>query len=134
MKKGRHTEADGSLVWEFDRQKVQDVVLKLARGHVAFEHSVSRHDEPTSVLAFPLTVLDVHELDSFENNHGGKFGLWPEIGSRAFNRLFTDGFDVTKPGWISVQKDRYRYCVDDSGYSVRIVFSEYLGCEVIWTE
>jgi hypothetical protein len=134
INKGRRTDADDNLLWEFDAQKVRMVVLKLARGHVAFEQSVTRHDDPTSVSVFPLALLDPKALDSFENDFRGELGLVPEIGSRAFSRIFTDGITSERLGWVTVQEGRYRYYVDDTASCVRIVFSEYLGCEVIWDE
>ena len=134
INEGRRTDVDGTVLWNYDAQKVRDVVLKLARGHATFEQSVTRHDDPTSVSVFPLALLDSRNLDSFENDFRGELGMIPEIGSRAFSKIFTDGFGADRPGWVSVQDGRYRYYVDDSAYCVRVVLSEYLGCEVIWEE
>ncbi|MGD0649715.1 MAG: hypothetical protein ABSA97_00995 [Verrucomicrobiia bacterium] len=43
---------------------------------------------------------------------------------------------VTDPGastWIVVQPGRYRYLASvGDGVIIRLVISEYLGCEVIW--
>ena len=37
-------------------------------------------------------------------------------------------------GWLVLQPGRYRYMADvDSGAVVRIVMSEYLACEVVWS-
>ena len=57
--------------------------------------------------------------------------IWPEVGSRAMQRLAM-AYPNT-PSWIVVQPGRYRYvaCVDDI-VLVRMVLSEYLACEVIW--
>jgi hypothetical protein len=131
---GRRTEADGAVLWEFDAQKVRSIVLKLARGHISFEQSVTRYDEPTSVSVFPLALLDSNALDSFENDFRGELHIVPEIGSRAFERIFTDGTTSERLGWETVQEGRYRYYVDESATCVRMVLSEYLGCEVIWDE
>ncbi|MGD9561075.1 MAG: hypothetical protein AB7F88_02515 [Pyrinomonadaceae bacterium] len=134
INKGRRTDQEGNLLWEFDAHKVRHVIMKLARGHVAFEQSITRHDDPTSVSIFPLALLEPEALDLFENDFRGELGMLPELGSRAFSRIFTDGITAERPGWVTVQEGRYRYYVDETALCVRIVLSEYLGCEVIWED
>jgi len=56
--------------------------------------------------------------------------MLPEVGSRAMQR-----FLVREPGaslWLIVQPGRYRYLTSVADeVVVRVVISEYLGCEVV---
>jgi hypothetical protein len=62
--------------------------------------------------------------------------VWPEVGSRAMQRLVVSPPRGTvSPGWVVVQDDRYRYlAVAEHSILVRIVVSEYLACEVVWSD
>jgi len=53
----------------------------------------------------------------------------PEVGSRAMENIIISK-DMLGMPWIIVQKNRYRYLTFEEG--VRMVFSEYLWCEIIW--
>jgi len=63
----------------------------------------------------------------------GKPALWPEVGSRAMQRLFVLGNDVFSEGWLIVQDGNYRFRVyEGPGIVVKMVIREYLACEVVW--
>ena len=86
---------------------------------------------PTYFLIAPLKTLDDEARAHFETVPSSC--VWPEVGSRAMQRLIAFGNDVTDEGWIEVQPDRYRYFVVAEGnVLVRIVVSGYLACEIIW--
>ena len=125
---------DGPLVWMPEEDRVRSVVVKLARGHAAYELSLPQIEEPIGVSFLPLFVMSNSDRTTFEN--AGISGLrgWPEIGSRAFHRAAGAHPYAAQPGpWITVQEGRYRYSVDqDSGVRVRFVLSEYLACTVEW--
>ena len=58
---------------------------------------------------------------------------WPEVGSRAMQRLLAVGSDVFSEGWLLVQKNNYRFQVSqEDGLTVKIVIREYLGCHIVW--
>jgi hypothetical protein len=129
----KRDEAD-NLLWEPEADRIQNVVLKLARGHAAYE-LYPKLEEPTAVGFAPLPVLSDQEWSSFERIAGDKIDLWPEIGSRAFLRAFGKSPDhlPVSNGWVVVQPDRYRYAVSETGVVlVRMVLSEYLACEAVW--
>jgi hypothetical protein len=72
--------------------------------------------------------MDVNRLEEFERPSGG-LSVWPEVGSRAMQRLLAEGEE-----WVTVQAGRYRYMATaDSAVRVRMVLSEYLACEVVWS-
>jgi hypothetical protein len=47
-------------------------------------------------------------------------------------RLF-EGHDLNAFGWVVVQEGRYRFLTSTGAVIVRMVLSEYLACEVVWS-
>ncbi len=117
-----------------DNDRVRNVVLKLARGHAAYELSLPQLDEPEEIVFGPLLAMSEVERADFESAGCGELRGWPEIGSRAFLRACGEFPCRNQEGsWIVVQPGRYRYSVDQSGdVAVRMVLAEYLACQVRW--
>lgn len=128
----RQENQSGNVLWKPDLARICNVVLKLARGHAAYESGEPQLDEPQSLSLIPLHAMSAGQRKSFETP-AVELG-WPEIGSRAFVRALVLGSRVfTHDGWEVVQPGRYRYLVCHSGpIAVRLVLSEYLACEVSW--
>ena len=128
------TERDGAIVFEPEMTRVRNVVLKLARGHAAYELSEPQLDEPSSVSVLPLSLMtdrDRVQFESFSDFQSGHFAGWPEVWSRAFIRACGIGTGQMSGGWIIVQEGRYRYRCE-AGAVVRFVISEYLAAGVVW--
>lgn len=125
----------GQTIFEPDDARVRNVILKLARCHVAFELNQPRTDEPDQLWWKPLTQMPAEERDEFENPESGGLAAWPEVGSRAMSRLLVFGDEVFEDDpWLEVQPERYRYFVsEEDELRVRIVIREYLAAEVVWT-
>lgn len=118
------------IVWEPEDSRIQNVVVKLARCHAAFELNEPQLHEPDHVMSVPLMFMNDEQREHFEDvpDSGG----WPEVGSRAMQRLIIAD-EVYAEGWITVQMERYRYMAIGAGnVVVRGVLSEYLAYEVIW--
>jgi len=136
LDKARRVSFFGHTSFSIDGERVRGVVVKLARGHAAFELNEPQYDEPSSVTFVPLCSIEEHRLSRFEEPP--PLAVWPEVGSHAMQRLLvctsdTPGLNFIAAEWIVVQPDRYRYLVRaDAGTIVRIVVREYLACEVIW--
>lgn len=130
----RRIDENGVTVWIPEAERVGNVVVKLARGHIAYELGFSATREPESVIFQPLLSMSDEDRQRFETAGNGEVRGWPEIGSRAFLRsLGAKPYEDTNGPWINVQSRRYRYAVDhDAGVCVRIVIAEYLSCEAIW--
>jgi hypothetical protein len=130
--KGQSVDNEAHPLWQPEIERLENVVLKLARGHAAYELLEPRIEAPNSVGIAPLISLTERQRRDFEQNE--KSSLWPEVGSRAMIRMATIWPDPDY-AWIEVQPQRYRYAVSsDSGITVKIVMSEYLACEVQWDE
>lgn len=132
------------IQFNVEPDRIRNVVLKLARGHAAFELSRSCRGEPSSIWWCPLSLLDEDDKELFEASHVPQ--LLGEIGSRGSQRLFIAELTLVGPGgeirkdglpfidWVDVQTGRYRYLAfdDQDGIRIRIVIAEYLAAEVVW--
>jgi len=130
----RNEDADGQLTWVPEIDRVSNVVLKLARGHAAYELSLPQLKKPTSILIRPFVAMSSEIMAEFERSGSGEMRGWPEVGSRAFVRACgAPPYGDTQGPWGVVQAGRYRYSVDQhNGVIVRVVIAEYLACQVEW--
>lgn len=136
-------ELNGGTWTQSDSSRVRNVVLKLARGHAAFELSLPCREEPTSVRIAPLHDMTPEERSEFEEAHFPH--LLPEIGSRAMLRIvavqplvpFADagpGTSFLMQDWVDVQESRYAYLATDDGSEIRVrmLIGGFLACDVRW--
>lgn len=118
--------------WNVENDRVRAVILKLGRCHAAFEYNEPRLENPKGVDFRPLQTMNDTERRAFEGSDDVA-AVWPEVGSRAMQRLLVVGTQVFSEGWLVVQDGNYRYRVDrDAGLKVEIVIREYLACRVAW--
>ena len=123
----------GTPVWSIEPERAERVVVKIARCHAAFELNEPQLEAPEIVSIKPLLLMSDDERAAFEGQDGD-LALWPEMGSRAMQRLLVSGTDVFSEGWLVVQEGNYRFQVYQApALVVKIVFREYLGCKVVWT-
>ena len=123
---------NGGKTWRPDMDRVRNVVLKLARGHLHFELGVQERDDPDVFEIAPLSVLTAESRKFFECPEPEPMAVWPELGSRAFLRALPLGGQIPD-GWLDVQEGRYRYLVGQGhGNYAHIVIGEYLACRVAW--
>ncbi|MFC1467803.1 hypothetical protein ACFLQY_03840 [Verrucomicrobiota bacterium] len=122
----------GQTLFSIEQDRVCNVVKKVAVGHVLFELNLLLSESPKVYMA-PFASLSEEQKDEFENIDYMMPTMWPEVGSRAMQRLLIVEDCVYDEGWVVVQSNRYRYAVIQSEViEVRMVFSEYLACQVIW--
>lgn len=138
------TEMDGQIAFIPEIERLTNVMLKLARGHAAFELSQPCRSEPDYFWFGPLSSLTQEIRGEFDSVHCQH--IIGEVGSRNMQRLLLTQITLmSKNGephkvgllindWIDVQNDRYRYiAIDDMGsLIIRIVIAEYFACEVVW--
>lgn len=119
---------DAGVIFVPEEPRIRRVVAKLARGHVMYELAEVLRDEPDEIFARPMITMGASELENFENPIAAP--VWPEIGSRAMQRLLQSGGGP----WLNVQQGNYRYCATiGNGIEVRIVIREYLACYARWS-
>lgn len=112
-------------------ERVETVLRKNGTGHVLYElnESPKFFSEESRFRAGLLANMPEPRRRSFEQPVLAT--IYPEIGSRAFQRLAT----ATEPfyEWIVVQPNRYRYMAGfENGHFVRIVVRETLAVEITW--
>ncbi len=130
---GAMSDVEGRRIWSVDNERVTTVLLKLARGHAAYEQNLPQLDPPSKFYFRPLETMTTGDRDAFEGSDGAGIAAWPEVGTRAIQRLLVVGSDVHKEDWLVVQPHNYRFRVDtDDGVRVRIVLREYLACDIAW--
>jgi hypothetical protein len=133
LKMSFHVAADGQPTIDIQQDRVKRIVSKLARGHAAFELSEVVRTEPSRLVFFPIHLMASYDREEFETAPASP--VWPEVGSRAMQRMLVSGDAPLGPGWIEIQRGRYRYLpVADGDITIRIVISDYLACELIWTD
>jgi hypothetical protein len=126
------SDVDGVPIWAVESDRARRVIMKLARCHAAFELNEPQLEEPSHMTIKPLALMTDDEREAFEGQDGG-LACWPEVGSRAMQRLLVFSKDVFKEGWIVVQDENYRFqTYQADGLVVKIVLREYLGCEIVW--
>jgi hypothetical protein len=137
LRKLRVVNENGIVEWRADTKRMAAVLLKLARGHVAYELNEPRPEEPKFFAFKPLFSMSEFERNAFEDDGPRDLAsepFWPEVGSRAMQRMMVVGNMLLDEGWLIVQEDRYRFLPlqGAAGVGARIVVREYLACEVIW--
>ncbi|GAB5537566.1 MAG: hypothetical protein Rubg2KO_38150 [Rubricoccaceae bacterium] len=119
-------------------------MLKLARGHAAFELSQPCREDPDHFWCDALVSLPEDQRDRFDSAHVQE--MIGEVGSRNLQRMYimqttlqSESGDMREISllvndWVEVQGGLYRYlAIDDSASIViRILVSEFLACEVAW--
>jgi len=135
---------NGQIAFAPEVDRINNVMLKLAKGHAAFELSQPCRTEPSHFWCGPLSMLPQEDQDTFNSVHFQQ--IFGEIGSRNLQRLLVTQLTLSSAtgeqknigmvinDWIDVQDDQYRYiAIDDMGILIiRIVISEYFACEVAW--
>lgn len=118
--------SDEQQIWQPEINRLYNVILKLARGHVAYELSLLQIDEPLSITCAPIIALDDHVVEQFLSPQ--ETPSWPEIGSRAFIQACKQFLAASADYWHVVQPGRYQYLVSQAdGLFVRILLSKYLA-------
>lgn len=138
------TEVNSQIAFIPEMERVSNVMLKLARGHAAFELRQPCSAKPDHFWCGPLALLSQENRETFDAAHFPQ--VFGEVGSRNMQRLQViqmtrldengreQNIDMLINDWIDVQDDRYRFlAIDDMGQVViRIVIAEYFACEVAW--
>lgn len=135
---------DGRIEFAVETDRIKNVMLKLARGHAAFELSQLGREAPDYFWCGPLASMSPDMRESFDTAHVQQ--MFGEVGSRGLQRMLVTQVvlrsqtgEESRVGlvvndWVDVQDGYYRYlAIDDiAGLVIRIVVTEYLACVVAW--
>lgn len=125
----------GYYYWEYERDRFEVVIKKLAFGHLAYMNESLLFDAEFHFTMRILDKMSPAERDAFERPYYGS--LLPEVGSRALKHVVVAYGNPAKScssmpmsNWMIVQPNRYRYCTSIEGDKVKFVIAEYLAVEV----
>ncbi len=126
------TTIEGNIYFKTEGNRIKNVILKLAKGHAKYENNESQLEDPISFWIKPIISMSKRENDSFFGTN--EQILFPEVGSRALQRVLITNELNANSYWITVQANNYSYSVshDVIGLTIRIVICKYLASEVIW--
>ncbi len=126
------TTENGESFFKIESDRIENVILKLAYGHVKFENSARQYDKPEHIGFVPIESLSEEEQNSFFEIT--ELQKSPEIGSRAMQNLYITQDGTPIDNWITVQEGIYQYSVTPTigNLKVRILIWNYLACEVVW--
>jgi len=126
-------DVEGVHTWNVETERAKSVVLKLARGHAAYELNQPRTDLPLYIDFKPLQRMSDEVREAFEGHSATLVAPWAEVGSRAMQRLLVLGSEVYTEGWVVVQEGNYRFSTSqEGGLTIQMVLREYLACQVGW--
>jgi hypothetical protein len=121
---------NGEISFNPEIERLENVFVKLAKGHVKYENSEPEFEQPTHWGFKPLFNMSAQEKEMFYTHK--EMRKCPEIGSRVSMRLLIAKNNKVYSDWQIVQPDIYRYMVTINPLSVRMVIWNYLAVEVIW--
>lgn len=121
---------EGQTYFQAEENRVRNVILKLARGHATYENSEPQFEEPVLISIRPITLMSEEEQNEYFSHDEG---LFPEVGSRAFQRMFKEDSNFIN-NWVIVQEDKYIYSINHGrfGLTIKFLIWNYLACEVVW--
>lgn len=117
------------IMWRPEKERIERIMLKNARGHWLHEMGEAIADKPTTIWVQPFEAMSDEQIGLFETGKAldAAINLWPEVGSRMMQRMVEDG-------WVVVQNETYRYsCISSTETArVRIALYEYLAAQIEW--
>ena len=122
----------GVLLYDIEKERFKKVFRKLAFGHLAFENDMLTWESPYNIEIQLLTEMSDSQRNYFFRSYRGK--ILPEVCSRSLEHVILcyedDALHSYLSPWITIQKNRYRYCVSPNSNMVKFVIAEYLAVEV----
>lgn len=118
----------GQRAFTLESERFKKILLKIAQGHTLYEQNEPKREGDITSFAFgTIEMLSDESRGIFEAIPHAD--MTPEVGSRAMQNILMSRDFIGMP-WVVVQENRYRYLTFNEG--VRMVFSEYVWCEIIW--
>lgn len=125
---------NGNISFKIKIESFENVLLKLAFGHLKYENSETEFRNPTQIWFKPIHLMTENEkLYFFSTSETDKA---PEVGSRAMQRMYLTENGIPFQNWNHVQDKVYSYLVSISlGLSqVKLLIRNYLACEIVWND
>jgi len=123
---------DTGTYFKVEQKRIENVLLKLAKGHAQFDASSPLLGTPTYLVYKPIHTMTQEENDRFFS--GPIIEKYPEVGSRMFLKIAQDNTPYAT--WEVVQDSVYAYLITSQmgRLSVRLIIADFLAAEIIWDE
>jgi len=122
----------GVFIYDIEKERFNKVFRKLAFGHLAFENDKLSWESPYSINVQLISEMTDSQRDLFYQPYRGDF--LPEVCSHGMEHImlfYENGYPISYLShWITIQKNRYEYCVSPDSNMVKFVIAEYLAVEV----
>lgn len=124
------------LDYKIDISRLDNTLLKLAKGHAAFELSEYNFNKyEISIQTFSRDQVSIKEWDRF--NGIEELGYANEIGSRSIDNIYVienPHISITVIDWNIVQEGRYKYLatINNGEILIKIVLNEYFAALISW--
>lgn len=122
----------GVTIYDLEKDRLKNVLRKLAYGHLAYENDTLSWDSTFNISMWLLPEMSDIQKQSFLEPYIGD--ILPEVGSRSLEHIvlnyINDEERVFYSSWITVQKNRYSYCVSPDSNRVKFIIADYLAAEV----
>ena len=124
---------NGNTFFKPESRRLENIFIKLAKGHIKYENSEPIMGEPTYCKYKPLFIMTLQERKKFFEIKNSD--LLPEVGSRAMIKIVSNN-KLSQPfvEWNVVQQDVYHYVISINPTTVRIIIWNYLAVEVKWED
>lgn len=126
-------EFGGMTIFDYEKDRFERVIHKLAFGHLAYENDMLLWDSSCNISMWLLPEMSYSQKQLFLKPYFGD--ILPEVGSRNLlnNNVLISGNNeecIFLSKWITVQENRYSYCVSPESNRVKFIIADYLAAEV----
>lgn len=125
-------EFGGLTVYDYEKERFEKVIRKLAYGHLAFENDILPWDNTYTISMRLLSEMSDCQKQLFFQPYKGS--VLPEVCSHALDHVMLyyedDGNLSFYSYWNIIQQNRYGYCVSPEGNKVKIIIANFLAVEV----
>ena len=122
----------GLTIYDYEKDRFEKVIRKLAFGHLAFENDILLCDSTYNISMRLLLEMSDSQRYTFFQPYNGT--LLPEVCSHGLEHVvlhYEDGgVHSFSSFWNTVQEGRYSYCASPDGNKVKFVVADYLAVEV----
>lgn len=125
-------EFGGMTIYDFEKERFEKVIRKLAFGHLAYENDTISWDSTYNISMWLLPEMSDSQKKTFFQKYNGV--LLPEVSSHGLEHVVLCSMDnddnsFSSP-WITVQEGRYAYCVSPDSDRVKFIIADFLTVEV----
>ena len=126
----------GMTIYDIEKDRFEKIICKLAYGHLAYENDSLLWDSTYDISMWLLPKMSDAQKHSFFEPYTGT--ILPEVCSHGLSHIALhygeDGMNSCSSCWITVQKNRYSYCVSPDSNKVKFIIADFLAAEVQITE